>query len=288
MIEIDLDFNEEDLSVVSADEIIGQLAAVETEITRLTDSFNYARLLKDGINLAIIGETNAGKSTLLNQLLGENRAITSHIPGTTRDTIHESLLIRDILFNLVDTAGLRETDNKIESEGIKRTYAQIQRADLVLFMVDASKRLSEKSKNLIRQTLNEISGHTILVLNKKDLGQLKINRTYLNALDKTCVSLSAKDGAGLDELEQAILAAVNVDSEFFSEQLIITSERQFNILRRVQAHLQTARSLLINKGGFEFAALDLRQALDDLGQISGETVTDDILNTIFANFCIGK
>jgi tRNA modification GTPase len=288
LMEIDLDFSEEELDVVSAKEIIEKLIKVDAKISHLVESFNYARLLKDGINLVIVGETNAGKSTLLNQLLGENRVITSHIPGTTRDTIHESLLIRDVLFNLVDTAGLRKTGNKIESEGIKRTREQIDRSDLVLLLIDASKRLNESSMQLIRKTIDEIKGQTILIANKKDLGLNKISQTFLSSFAKPLVSISAKSGTGINDLKEVILHEVSVGIERYAEQMIITSERQFNILKRVRDHLFAARDLLEKKGGFEFAVVDLRQALDDLGEISGETATDDILNNIFANFCIGK
>jgi tRNA modification GTPase len=288
LLEIDLDFNEENLNVVSPEELILNLMDIEKEISLLTASYNYAHLLKDGIRLAIVGEPNTGKSTLLNQLLGENRAITSHIPGTTRDTIHESLIIRDILFTLVDTAGLRETGNKLETEGIKRTRVQIKSSDLVLLLVDGSKKLTEKSRQLIKKTIDEVKGQTILIMNKDDLGINKLSRKFLNSLKKPLVSLSAKMGTGIDELKEKIISEVATGMERFTEQMIITSERQFNILCRVKKDLLAAKDLLEKKGGFEFVAIDLRQALDALGAISGETVTDDILNNIFANFCIGK
>ena len=288
LMEIDLDFSEEELPVVSGEELVSKLRDIDTAISSLIGSFNYGRLLKDGINLAIIGETNVGKSTLLNQLLGENRAITSHIPGTTRDTIQEALIIHDILFNLVDTAGLRETGNRIESEGITRTRAQIERADLVLLVVDGSRKLSERSLALIKQTIGTVKGKTILVSNKQDLGKHRISQNLLQALGLPLVCLSARQGDGIDRLHEIIFQEVSAGMDIFSDQLIITSERQFDILRQVKIDLSTAIKLLQNHGGFEFAALDLRQALENLGQISGETATDDILNHVFANFCIGK
>jgi len=288
LMEIDLDFSEEELEVVSGEALRSRLKEIETSVSGLIDSFNYGRLIKDGINLAIIGETNVGKSTLLNQLLGENRAITSHIPGTTRDTIQEALIIRDILFNLVDTAGLRETGNRIESEGIKRTRKQIDRSDLILLVVDGSRKLSERSLNVIKQTIGVIKGKTILVSNKQDLGQHGQTQNFLRKLGLPLVSVSARQGDGIGRLKENIFQVVSAGMDFFADQLIITSERQFDILRRVRKNLSAAVKLLRNQGGFEFAALDLRQALENLGQISGETATDDILNHIFEKFCIGK
>ena len=288
LLEIDLDFAEEDLGVTQSDELVLRLNRVMESLKRFASSYNYAKFLNDGVGLTIVGETNAGKSTLLNQILGENRAITSHIPGTTRDTIQETIVIRDILFRLADTAGLRETKNHIESEGIRRTKSQIARSDLILLVVDSSKDISPRSKFLIHETVNSIESQTIVVANKLDKGANKKSSEYLRSLGKPVIDISAKNGKGMPNLIDEIIRQVSTGYEKYSDELIITSKRQKEILEKTAKHIQEAITLLKNNGGFEFAVVDLRQALNDLGEITGETVSDDILNHIFANFCIGK
>jgi tRNA modification GTPase len=288
LIEIDLDFSEEDLDVISRKEIIKQLESLEKKLDYLGTSYNYAKLLRGGIHLTIIGEPNAGKSTLLNQLLGENRAITSHIPGTTRDTIHENIVINNVLFNVVDTAGLRKTRNALETEGIKRTKSQASQADIVLLVVDTSKPLIETSWKVIKETVQWIKAQVICIANKSDLGQNKAAVKKLVSLKKPLITLSATSGNGIKLLEEAIVKQVSEGFEKYGDQLIITSKRQQEAMVNTVEQLRETKQLLNNNGGYEFAAVGLRQALSILGEITGETVTDDILNRVFANFCIGK
>jgi tRNA modification GTPase len=288
LMEIDLDFSEEEIEVIPNDQIISRLATIESDLTLLKDSYNYAKLLEGGIHLTIIGEPNAGKSTLLNQLLGENRAITSHIPGTTRDTIHENIVINDVLIKLVDTAGLRNTKDEIESEGIQRTRSQASQADIVLLITDISESISDDSFQLIKDSIKWIKGQIILVANKIDRGLNQTSLKELSGLNKKLVQISAIRGEGLKELEKAIVNQISEGFEGYSDDLIITSRRQKEAIERTVICLKAAKHVLEKDGGFEFAAVDLRQALNELGEITGETVTDDILNHIFANFCIGK
>jgi tRNA modification GTPase len=288
LMEIDLDFSEEDIEIIPKEKIISQLSDIKRTLTELKSSYNYAKLLEGGLHLTIIGEPNVGKSTLLNILLGENRAITSHIPGTTRDTIHENIVINDILIKLVDTAGLRQTKDKIESEGVERTKTQASRADIVLLVVDISKTITEDSLHLIYESVNWIKGQIVLVANKIDKGIDQATLKKLSRLNKKLVRISAITGDGLEELEKAIVNQVSYGFESYSDDLIITSNRQKEVIEKTINHLQNARQALKNNSGFEFVAIDIRQALNDLGEITGETVTDDILNNIFSNFCIGK
>jgi tRNA modification GTPase len=286
--EIDLDFSEEEIQIIPNDQIVSRLIKIKDDLKTLKSSYNYAKLLEGGIHLAIIGEPNAGKSTLLNQLLGENRAITSHIPGTTRDTIHENIIINDVVIKLVDTAGLRKTNDYLESKGIKRTKSEASRADIVLLMVDASKSMSENSFDLIQESIGWIKGQVLLVANKIDKALNGDTKKKLLSLNKPLVLISAICGEGLIQLEKTIVAQVSAGFEKYADDLIITSKRQSEVMEKTTVHLQDACRVLEKNGGFEFAAVDLRQALDVLGEITGETVTDDILNNIFANFCIGK
>jgi len=288
LMEIDLDFTEENLDVANPHDITSRLNQIAKRLHRFAASYNYAKFLNDGINLTIIGEPNAGKSTLLNQILGENRAITSHIPGTTRDTIQEAIVIRDILFKLTDTAGLRDTNDSVENEGIRRTRSQVNQSDLVLLIVDASRDVSESSKLLIDEAVNYIKGQTIIVANKSDVRIHKKASGFLKSFEKPVVSISAKMGMGMANLVDEIVNQISAGYEKYSDDLIITSNRQKEILEKSSKYIEQAAKLLKNSGGFEFAAVDLRQALDALGEITGETVSDDILNNIFANFCIGK
>ena len=288
LIEIDLDFSEEEIEIIPKAQIISRLHKIEKDLSELKTSYNFAKLLEGGIHLTIIGEPNAGKSTLLNQLLGENRAITSHIPGTTRDTIHENIVINDVLIKLVDTAGLRKTRDELESEGIKRTKSQASQADIVLLVVDVSSSISDNSLNLVKESVNWIKGQVLLVANKIDKGLNQATLKKLSFLKKPIVNISAINGEGLKELEKSIVEQVSTGFEEYSDDLIITSKRQTEVIEKTTIHLYDARHVLENDGGTEFAAVDLRQALNVLGEITGETVTDDILNNIFANFCIGK
>jgi tRNA modification GTPase len=288
LMEIDLDFSEEELEIIPTVQIISRLLEIEKDLKDLKTSYNYAKLLEGGIHLTIIGEPNAGKSTLLNQLLGENRAITSHIPGTTRDTIHENIVINDVLIKLVDTAGLRKTRNELESEGIRRTKSQASQSDIVLLVVDGSDPISDNSLNLVIESVNWIKGQVLLVANKIDKGFNQETKGKLSSLKRPLVTISAINGEGLKELERSIVEQVSSGFEKYSDDLIITSRRQIEVIEKTTNHILDACRVLEDNSGFEFAVVDLRQALNILGEITGETVTDDILNNIFANFCIGK
>ena len=288
LMEIDLDFSEEEIEIIPNKQIRKKLAKIESNLVQLKSSYNYAKLLEGGIHLTIIGEPNAGKSTLLNQLLGENRAITSHIPGTTRDTIHENIVINDVLIKLVDTAGLRKTKDELEYEGIKRTRTQASQADIVLLLVDISKKISEDSLRLIKESFSWIKGQIILVANKIDKGVNNTSLQKLRQFKKPLIQIAALSGEGLKELEKNIVQQVSEGFEKYSDGLIITNKRQKEAIEKTTGHLKNAQKVLQNEGGFEFVSVDLRQALNELGEITGETVTDDILNNIFNNFCIGK
>jgi tRNA modification GTPase len=288
LMEIDLDFSEEEIEIIPTSQISSRLLGIEKSLRELKDSYNYAKLLEGGIHLAIIGEPNAGKSTLLNQLLGENRAITSHIPGTTRDTIHENIVINDVLIKLVDTAGLRKTKDELENEGIKRTKTQASRADIVLLVVDVSSPITKESFTLIHDSIKWIEGQILIIANKTDKGINTTTLKKLSRLEKKVIQISALKGTGLKELEKSIVNHVSEGFESYSDDLIITSSRQKEAIEKTTIHLENARRVLKEGNGFEFVAVDLRQGLNDLGEITGETVTDDILNNIFSNFCIGK
>jgi tRNA modification GTPase len=287
LLEIDLDFSEEDLDVISDGDLIAEIVSIKNRIQKLNDSYNYGKMFNSAINLVIAGEPNVGKSTLMNYLLGENRAITSHLPGTTRDTIHEHVVIGHTFFKLIDTAGLRTTNDAIESAGIERTREQISNADLLLYVFEAGNTEIDQ-ENIYNYLEHKDKGNCILVANKTDVGISPEIRAFKEASDMSMVYISAKTGHGIEDLRNEIVQQISRNYEQAGDEIVITAGRHHEILDKSLQHLSNAIGALKNKAGFEFVSVDVREALDVLGNITGETATDDILNRIFKNFCIGK
>lgn len=287
-LEIDLDFSEENIEIISPYEIVKKLSSIENELKNLVKTFNYAKIFNSGLQLVIAGIPNSGKSTLMNALLGEGRAITSHIPGTTRDPIHENILLKNIYFKLIDTAGLRKTANEIENEGIKRTKLYISHSDIVLMLMDISEELSNEAIAIVNEQVSKRKSKVLLVANKIDKKINKHTLKRIETLDTSILKISAKTGEGLDGLKDAIINIVSKEYEKFSDQIVISSQRHKEVLDNAVKSIKKSKTVIKNKGGYEFAVIDLRAALDFLGEITGETATEDILNNIFSNFCIGK
>jgi tRNA modification GTPase len=288
LLELDLDFNEENSAIIEAKEINKQLITAHEDLAQLINSFNYARIFNSGLHLTIIGKPNSGKSTLLNVLLGENRAITSHIPGTTRDTISEEIIIENILFKIVDTAGLRETRDNLEQEGVRRTRTQIDLADLILLLIDQSIKMNNEDKRIINTILEKYEKKILVVRNKSDKIRNQQCIDYIKSLHLPCVEISAKNEQHIDLLKKKIVAYFQQQYGRYEEELVITSRRQSEALSKTVQALHQARTAHEQGAGNELVAIDLREALQAIGEISGETATDDILNNIFAKFCIGK
>lgn len=287
-LEIDLDFSEEAITIVSKIEINNKIIAIESKLKALIDSFNSARILSNGITMTIIGQPNVGKSTLLNTLLGENRAITSHIPGTTRDTIHENLLIKDILFKIIDTAGLRKTAGRIEIEGIRRAKSKIEISDIILLVIDTSEKMSKSSFELLSDVVQTYSEKIIIVANKIDKGKNQKTLQRIKSFKMPLVSISAKLPKNIHLLKEKIVKKTTLDYDTLAENIVINDLRQKNALIKAVRYLKSAARVNKKKLGNEFTTIELREALNALGEITGETVTEDILNNIFSNFCIGK
>jgi tRNA modification GTPase len=287
LLEIDLDFSEEDLDVVSAEEIKKGIGQIQEKLEKLTNTFNYGKMFNSAINLVIAGEPNVGKSTLMNYLLGENRAITSHQPGTTRDTIHENVVIDHTFFKLIDTAGLRNTDDIIETAGIERTRQQIATADIILYVLDASKS-KISPKDIVDRIYQAQKSKYILVANKTDLGISDKIKALKEKTEAPVVYISAITGDGINNLKDEIIKKVSIYQGKAGDEIVITGSRHKKILDQTKKYLENATNALNIKEGFEFVSVDIREALDSLGEITGETATDDILNQIFQSFCIGK
>jgi len=281
-LEATLDFDEGELPEATMPAVVERLGAEGERIQDLLDSWEEGHILREGALVAIAGQPNVGKSTLLNRLLGAERAIVSGTPGTTRDTIEELVVLDGIPLRLVDTAGLREANCSVEREGVERAEAVLGRADLVLYVIDSSAPLREAE----RHRLGEMNASTCLVvLNKTDLGQA-VSADSLPGFDAVACSLLADEN--LAELQKGMLRRLHIAPYIHSHAVI--SERHRQLLQNAQYALNTAKSLL--EGGEADmvvpAATLLREGLESIGQITGRVYSDELLDNIFSRFCIGK
>ncbi|MBM3163764.1 MAG: tRNA uridine-5-carboxymethylaminomethyl(34) synthesis GTPase MnmE [Chlorobi bacterium] len=291
LLELELDFGEEDVELQSRDDLRQQLMQLSDEVQKLVDSYRQGRLLSEGVATVIVGKPNAGKSTLLNTLLGEERAIVSHMPGTTRDYIEECFVHEKTMFRLTDTAGLRESDEEIEREGIGRSYRKIGEADLILYMLDISQPEWQQEAEVIRE-FHDTYGHAklIVIANKTDLAPDSEERILKLREETGCnvAGVSAKRGEGIDVLLGLMGSMVERLDKLHEASVLVTSMRHYVSLRNAADAVENALSLLGAYAGTELIAFELRSALDYVGEITGKVVSEEILNTIFDRFCIGK
>lgn len=284
LVEAYIDFPEDDLGDTDTAAIAADIASVRAMVSRLLAGFEEGRILREGISVLIIGKPNAGKSSLLNRLLNENRAIVTHIPGTTRDIIEETVNIGGLAVRLLDTAGIRHTDDVVELEGINRAMEKIPLADLVLFVLDSSRQFDEEDLLI----LNALAGsRVILVRNKSDLPQLlELPDGYS---DIKSVPISASSGMGVDDLREEVrrtfLHEAATDSRDF---VAISRARHRDALVSADAVLERVESGLAGNLDLELLAVDLRDALSAVASVTGQATSDDVLDLIFSSFCIGK
>ncbi len=281
LLELELDFSDhEDLEFADRTELSSIANKINKHITQLAHSFEIGNALKQGIPVAIVGKTNVGKSTLLNRLLKDDRAIVSDIHGTTRDTIEDTMDIQGVTFRFIDTAGIRQTTDQVEQIGIERTFQAIQKARIVLWLIDQQPSTKEINE-LTERTNNK---KLIIVVNKID----KADNNSYNLLNHSFVAISAKHGTGIETLEQAIYEAADIatlaDSDF-----IVTNARHYDALTRAQQSIQRVIDGLQMQLSGDLLSEDLRQALDTLAEITGgQITTNEVLGNIFKNFCVGK
>jgi tRNA modification GTPase len=281
LLELELDFSDhEDLEFADRTELSSIANKIDKHITQLAHSFEIGNALKQGIPVAIVGKTNVGKSTLLNRLLKDDRAIVSDIHGTTRDTIEDTMDIQGVTFRFIDTAGIRQTTDQVEQIGIERTFQAIQKARIVLWLIDQQPSTKEINE-LTERTNNK---KLIIVINKID----KADNNSYNLLNHPFVAISAKHGTGIETLEQAIYEAADIatlaDSDF-----IVTNARHYDALTRAQQSIQRVIDGLQMQLSGDLLSEDLRQALDTLAEITGgQITTNEVLGNIFKNFCVGK
>lgn len=285
-LEATVDFSDEDIDPLPRSEIIKRLYWTQGKNRALIDSAKSGRLLREGVNTVIVGKPNVGKSSLLNALLSEERAIVTSIPGTTRDVIEEGLNVRGIPLVLKDTAGIRHPKDVVESAGVELSRQSLRAADLVLCVLDGSGRLDEEDIAILREVCGK---KAIVVVNKSDLPQKTDESKALEILgDARVVPISALHMSGLDLLREAIFDSVVAGRMIIGEGVMVTNVRHLDALRRSRKHLSRSITTLRKGLSEEFAAADVKDALSTLGEIVGETVTEDVLDKIFSQFCIGK
>jgi len=282
-----LEFVEDDLPAVASQEIIESLQRLQQDLSRLRSTFGTGRLLRDGIRVALVGRPNVGKSSLFNSLVGHGRAIVTGIPGTTRDTLTESIGVDGVPVLLIDTAGIRSSSDEIELIGVARARREAADADLLIVVVDGSEALRDEDRFVLAEVSNV---RHIVALNKSDL------RTFSSAMfaeqqaDQNCpavVSVSAKSEAGLESLRTAILQPF-ANGDAHNEGLLITNARHHDLLVRATEAIASSEQLLDERASEEMVLVGLHNALRYLGEITGETTTEEILGQIFSTFCIGK
>ncbi len=285
-LEVSIDYPEYDVQEVENIEIINMLNNVEIELKKLEKSFDNGKLIKEGIKTAIIGKPNAGKSSLLNAILNEERAIVTQYEGTTRDTIEEFVNINDIPLKLIDTAGIRKAEDEVEKIGIQKSREIANSADLIIAIFDSSKELDEQDSEILELIKNK---KTILILNKTDLEQ-KINENdeRLRAVSSNIIKISALNKTGIEELYNKIsdlfeLNEINLDNE-----VVITNLRHKNLISKAIEKVKEAKETINNKMPLDIITIFIKDILEDLGRITGDFVTEDIIDEIFAKFCLGK
>ena len=311
LMELELDFSEEEVEFADRSRLDSLLEQIIAHVGRLIDSFRLGNAIKNGVPVAIAGATNTGKSTLLNALLGEDRAIVSDIHGTTRDTIEETLNIDGILFRFIDTAGLRETTEVVEQIGIERTFKKISEASIVLGMIDLTRDF-ESTCETVQSIIEKVDFETqklVFLLNKTDISEVNNNVSIINYIvsladtkgvkcsvfenggtscsDVQIIPISAKTGSGISDL-RSVLAASQRDLLGDSDTTLVTNQRHVQALADARTSLLRVREGLATGLPTDLAAQDIREAIYHLGSIVGEISTDEVLGNIFRNFCIGK
>lgn len=280
-----LDYPEEGIDDPLPVELRDNLEAVYEEATRLIESYDKGKKIKEGIKTVIVGKPNVGKSTLLNSLLREERAIVTHVAGTTRDVIEEVINIKGIPLVLVDTAGIRQTDDIVENIGVEKSKEFIEKADLVLLVLDASRELENEDREVINQ-INENHKKVIVLLNKIDL-ERKIDLDEYNF--ENIVEISAQKNVGIEDMEEKIYSfIVDEKVEDSSEKLIITNVRHKTALEKTKDAIRNIFETIDMGLPMDLISVDLKEALDSLSEITGEISSEDILDHVFGNFCVGK
>jgi tRNA modification GTPase len=293
LIELELDFGEEDVEFADRNELKAIISSVRELADSLAKSFLLGNVIKNGIPVAIVGKPNSGKSTLLNTLLKEDKAIVSEIPGTTRDSIEDTIVIDSIEYRFIDTAGLRETTDIVEIMGIKKTHEKIDNASVIMLIdevTDDSESINKRA-NAIRKMIRGSGKRLFILINKIDLSvpqrREELEKDIITGISDVLLFISARESYGLDQVKLELSRMVEKE-RLNSDDVIITNIRHYESLLRVSESLSRAEEGLSNNIPEDLIAIDIRQAIHYLGEITGEITTDELLGNIFRNFCIGK
>lgn len=281
-IEANIDYPEYDIEEVRREKIQNILSENIEKLEKLEKSFESGKILREGVSTAIVGKPNVGKSSLLNRLVKEDRAIVTEIAGTTRDTIEEYITIRGIPLKLVDTAGIHETSDIVESIGVNKSKKALEEAELVLLMLDATKELTKEDQDLLEATKNK---NRIILINKIDAGK-KVNKDILKS--SRVIEISTKTLEGLEELEKTIEEMFNVSKINIENDIVITNVRHKNLIHNARKEIENAVVSIKNGLPIDMLSIDLQDALQNLGEITGESISEEVVKGIFAKFCVGK
>lgn len=286
LLETSIDFSEEDIEILSTSELAGRIQPIIDDLKELLSTYHEGKVYRDGVSAVIAGKPNVGKSSLLNKLLGEKRVIVTPIPGTTRDFIEEVTNIKGVPVRLTDTAGIRDTENIIEKEGVELVWERLSSADVVIIILDGSENLTGEDLEIIKK--NRDKNH-ILVINKSDLPHMLNVREFDDILPGTIpLWISAKHGEGIPALKEHIHSSIISHTDDHRSDTIITNLRHKTALEKALDLISKARENILGGISYELPALDLRESLESLGEIAGETINEEVLDRIFSTFCIGK
>ena len=285
-IEVSIDYPEYDVDDVTNSQISDMLESVQKKLEKLEKSFDNGKIIKEGIKTVIVGRPNAGKSSLLNAILKEDRAIVTQYEGTTRDTIEEFVTVNGIPLKLVDTAGIRNAEDEVEKIGIEKSREEIKNADLVITIFDASEDLTKEDIEI----LELIKGKkTIIVLNKNDLEQkVDEKNEKLKEISNSIIKISALNKTGIEDIYNEISKLFDLNEINLDQEIVITNVRQKNLINKAIENVKKAKETLKEKMPLDIIAIFIKDILEDLGSITGEIVTDDIIDEIFSKFCLGK
>lgn len=283
-IEVTIDYPEYDVEEVTNNRILEALKAVENKLNKMEESFENGKIIRDGIKTAIIGRPNAGKSSLLNVILKEERAIVTDIEGTTRDTIEEYIQIDGIPLKIIDTAGIRNARDEVEKIGVKKAIEIAKDSDIVIAIFDITRELNDEDEEILKLVEEK---NAIIVLNKIDLNDKK-NIEKINKTNKPIVKISTKTKEGIDELYNKISEIYKLKEIANDGELIVSNNRHKKLIRNAKANLEMAKQTIVDKMPIDIISGNLKEIIEELGKITGETVTEDVINEIFSKFCLGK